>query len=272
MAVRPAERHREHVFEFGTVVLEVGSRVLPYRVGGTFDRGGSHHETGSAAHVHFPTETAEGDALDHQFTFQGFHYNPQGHPPPGIYDAPHFDFHFYMLGDEAIEAISGGPLEETPMPFVGLTDYEIPDAQRLSGYTFEKHRLIVEGMGEHLLDATAPEFNGGTFTHTYVYGIHDPSIDPTNVDRTEVVALGDEEVEMPVHTGDGQGQVHFVEPMITTDFIRNDLTGAREVGVATPARFPTAGAYPTTYGMRPDGEGGVHVTVGGFKQFPGPSQ
>lgn len=238
----------------------------------SFAQGGSHHEKEVGAHVHFPTETTDGNALDHQFTFQGFHYNPEGHPPPEIYDIPHFDFHFYMLEDKAVEAISGGPLGETPMPFIGLADYEIPDAQRPPGYMFEKHRFIVEEMGEHLLDATAPEFNGETFTHTYVYGIHDPSIDPANPDRTKVITLGDEDVEMPVYTGDGQGQVHFVEPMVTTDFIRNGLTRAREVGVATPAQFPTGGAYPTTYGMRPDGQGGVHVTISDFKQFPGPSQ
>lgn len=238
----------------------------------SFAQGGSHREKEVAAHSHFPTETTGGDALDHPFTFLGFHYNPQGHAPPGVYDVPHFDFHFYMLEDQKVEAISGGPLGDKPMPFIGMADYEIPDAQRPPGYEFEKHRFLIKEMGEHLLDATAPEFNGTSFTHTYVYGIHDPSIDPANPDRTEVVTLGDEDVEVPVYTGDGQGQLHFVEPMVTTDFIRNDLNQAKEVGVATPARFPTAGAYPTTYGMKPDGQGGVHVTIGDFKQFPGPSK
>lgn len=238
----------------------------------SFAQGGSHHDKNVAGHAHFPTETADGTALDHQFTFLGFHYNPKGHAPPGIYDVPHFDFHFYMLEEQAVEAISGGPLGDKPMPFIGTADYEIPDAQYPPGYTFEKHRFLIKEMGEHLLDATAPEFNGRPFTHTYVYGIHDPTIDPANPDGTEVITLGGNDVEVPVYSGDGQGRVHFVEPMVTTDFIRNNLTSAQAVGVATPARFPTAAAYPTMYGMRPDGQGGVYVTINGFKQFPESSQ
>src|SRR5690348_14444530 len=33
------------------------------------------------------------------FTVLGLDWNPQGHPPPGIYDVPHFDFHFYYIPD-----------------------------------------------------------------------------------------------------------------------------------------------------------------------------
>lgn len=238
----------------------------------SFAQGGSHHDKHVAAHAHFPTETADGDALDHQFTFLGFHYNPKGHAPPDIYDIPHFDFHFYMVEEQVVEAISGGPLGDKPMPFIGKAAYVIPDAQRPPGYMFEKHRFLVKEMGEHLLDATAPEFNGTTFTHTYVYGIHNPTINPANPDRTEEITLEGEAVEVPVYAGDGQGRVHFVEPMLTTDFVRNGLTSAQAMGVATPARFPTAGAYPTTYGMEPDCQDGVHVTIDGFKQFPGPDQ
>jgi hypothetical protein len=30
----------------------------------------------------------------------GIDWNPQGHEPQGIYDKPHFDFHFYMITPE----------------------------------------------------------------------------------------------------------------------------------------------------------------------------
>lgn len=224
-------------------------------------------------HLHFPTETTEDSEIDlHQFTFMGFHYNPAGHPPPGIYTVPHFDFHFYMLPDEEVERISGGPLGDAPLPFLGLADYEVPDEQFPPGYVHEQHRFIVEEMGEHLLDGTAPEFQGEPFTHTYVYGAHDPAICLGRPDRFETVELQGEEVDLPVYVGDGEGQVHFVEPMITTDFVRDELTEEVTVEVATPDVFAVADDYPTEYVMRPDGDGGVFVSVDGFEAFPGPSE
>lgn len=226
-------------------------------------------EAEEAAHLHFPTETTDGDALDtHQFTYMGFHYNPAGHPPPGIYDVPHFDFHFYMIEEDVVADISGGPLGESPLPFLGLAGYDVPDDQFPSGYVFEEHRFIVEEMGEHLLDGTAPEFQGEDFTHTYVYGVHDPSIDMGHPGGSETIELAGDEVELPVYEGDGEGMPHFVEPMITTDFIRNDLDEELAVDVVTPEAFPTADDYPTEYVMKPDGDGGVFVSIDDFEEFP----
>jgi hypothetical protein len=237
------------------------------------DEGGPVHEEPVAAHLHFPTETEEGDAIDPcPFTFNGFHYNPQGHAPPGIYTVPHFDFHFYTMAEEDVDGISGGPLADAPVPIVGIADYEVPETQRPPGYMFEEHRFVVEGMGEHLLDRTAPEFQGDDFSHTYVYGVYDSAIDPEEPDGSQVVELQGEELELPVYQGDGEGNNHLVEPMVTTDFIRDELDGQRRVGVATPARFPEAAEYPTTYAMEPDGDGGVYVSVGDFWAFPGPEE
>lgn len=227
-------------------------------------------EAERAARLRFPDETDDGAAIDlHQFTFMGFRYNPQGHAPPGIYDVPHFDFHFYMIGEDVVEGISGGPLESAPLPFVGLADYDIPPAQFPRGYTFEAHRPIFEGMGEHLLDGTAPEFHGAEFTHTNVYGAYDPSIDPAEPAGTKVVTLDGDRVEAPVYEGDGDGRLHFVEPMVTTDFLRNELERAQSVDVATPTAYVEADHYPTAYAMTPDGDGGAYVSVTEFEAFPG---
>jgi hypothetical protein len=230
-----------------------------------FDEGGGHREEEFAAHLHFPE-----DIDTHQFTFNGFHYNPEGHAPPGIYGVPHFDFHFYFIEEEVVEGITGGPLPDF-LPFIGLADYEVPDEEFLPGYMFEEHRLIVKEMGEHLLDGTAPEFNGGEFTHTNVYGVYDPAIDPEDPDDFEDIDDLDLE-DVPVYEGDGTGRLHFVEPMITTDFISNDLGEDMEVDIATPETFPIADDYPTTYVMKPDGEGGVFVSVDDFEEFPGSSE
>ena len=225
-----------------------------------------------AAHLHFPEETADGDDVDlHQFTFTGFHYNPAGHPPPEIYTVPHIDFHFYMMAEDDVQNISGGPLGEAPLPFIGLADYDLPEAQLPEGYMFEEHRFIVKEMGEHLLDATAPEFQDEAFTHTYVYGVYDPSIDPGNPDRIETLQLQGECVDLPVYGSDGEGKIHFVEPMVTTDFLRNDLAEEVAVDVATPEVFAEEDEYPTEYVMKPDGDGGVYVSIDGFEEFPGAS-
>src|SRR5215210_403530 len=42
-------------------------------------------------------------------------WNPFGHPPAGVYDPPHFDFHFYMTSVE--EQLSIPPYEEDATGF-----------------------------------------------------------------------------------------------------------------------------------------------------------
>ncbi len=41
----------------------------------------------------------------HFYTHGYLDWNPQGHIPVGIYDKPHFDFHFYIISNEARMAI-----------------------------------------------------------------------------------------------------------------------------------------------------------------------
>ncbi|MWV40589.1 hypothetical protein [Natrialba sp. INN-245] len=215
-----------------------------------FDEDESHFR------LNFPTVDTR------QFEFLGFDYTPSGHPPEEIYDVPHFDIHFYMVGEREIENISGGPLGEMPLPFLGIAAYDIPDDQFPEGYEFEQVRFIVTEMGEHLLDATAPEFHGDNFAHTYVYGAYDPSIDPENPDDTTSMPLGPEgeDVDVPVYGTGSEGEITFVEPMITTEFLREDLSEAVSVEVATPE----TGDYPTAYAIKPDGEGGAFVSLEGF--------
>lgn len=236
-----------------------------------FGDGGDHHDGEFAAHLHFPEETEDGAEIDtHQFTFNGFHYNPVGHPPPEIYTVPHFDFHFYFIEEEVVDGITGGPLPPD-FPFLGLADYDVPEEQHPPGYEFEELRLIVKEMGEHLLDGTAPEFNGEAFTHTNVYGVYDPSIDPDDKDDCVELPLGPdgEDIDVQVYGSGSEGRLHFVEPMVTTDFLRNELDEEMAVDIATPEVFPVADDYPTEYVMTPDGDGGVYVSIDDFQEFPG---
>lgn len=41
---------------------------------------------------------------DLPFTHATLDWNPKGHVPPGIYDVPHFDFHFYVISEKSAPA------------------------------------------------------------------------------------------------------------------------------------------------------------------------
>jgi hypothetical protein len=96
---------------------------------------------------------AAGFGYDHV----GFDWNPQGHVPAGVYDTPHFDFHFYHIPVAEQMAIPGGP-EPTPLPAANTPPDYVSTGES------------VPMMGVHWVDRTAPELNGRPFTRTLIYG------------------------------------------------------------------------------------------------------
>lgn len=140
-------------------------------------------------------------------------WNPGGHEPPGIYDQPHFDFHFYMIDTLARKGIlPSDPLfqlkaERLPAPELIPAGYVLPAP------------MAVPQMGVHWVDPTSPELNGKTFTRTFIYGSWD-------------------------------GELIFAEPMITKAFLeaRTDSSFA----LPAAARYPKPGYHPTTYRVRWD--------------------
>ena len=108
-----------------------------------------------------------------------------GHPPPGIYSVPHFDFHFYKMPLEERVAIPSYPQAMTAFnnnPSPGF----LPPA-------YVKAPAGEAQMGAHWMDVLSPEFNGQPFTHTFVYGSYD-------------------------------GKVNFLEPMATLAFLSGGTT------------------------------------------------
>ncbi|RKS55543.1 hypothetical protein BC962_0507 [Gillisia mitskevichiae] len=100
----------------------------------------------------------KGMAFDHI----DFGWNPHGHEPPGIYDIPHFDIHFYMVSVDYKNTILDPALIETP-----------PDAKYIPEGYFTPGGLVPY-MGEHWLDLNAAELQpGGVFTRTFIYGSYD---------------------------------------------------------------------------------------------------
>lgn len=84
-------------------------------------------------------------------------------------------------------------------------------------YVPEKYMLVPGGimaMGAHWADLTSPEFNGGKFTKTFLWGSYD-------------------------------GNFIFWEPMVTLEYLKShpdDLATLRQ-----PSAFQRDGYYPTQY-------------------------
>ena len=99
-------------------------------------------------------EEADGIIYDHV----DLDWNPEGHEPPGIYDLPHFDIHFYMI---------------TVAEKMGITDAALGEILPDEIYwpeTYFPTPGMVPMMGKHWLSGAAGEVNGEVFDHTFIYG------------------------------------------------------------------------------------------------------
>ena len=99
---------------------------------------------------------------------------------------------------------------------------------------------VIPKMGAHLAPEDTPEFNGGAFTNTLIWGAAD--------------------------VDDSAGrELHFVEPMVTVDHLRGRATVDRRP-VAQPDVYPTPGWYPTSYAVGPADGGGYAVALAAFEE------
>lgn len=131
-------------------------------------------------------------------------WNPHGHEPVGIYDKPHFDFHFYMTSEQERMAIPPYEVDST-----GFLQYPAP------GYMPETYVPGPGGvpmMGTHWFDVNTPELHGQPFTETFLYGSYG-------------------------------GRNTFYEPMITKAFLDTHPSFERGFGVpvkfSTRGYYPT---------------------------------
>ncbi len=90
-------------------------------------------------------------------------WNRAGHEPPGIYDLPHFDLHYYMITNAEREAMDNAKLALNPPAEYFPTNYIAPG-------------LAVPLMGNHWIDTTSPELKGQTFTQTMILGSYDNKV------------------------------------------------------------------------------------------------
>ena len=154
------------------------------------------------------------------FKWVGLNWNPHGHfpPAPPPWAEPHFDFHFYTAERAAIKAIRPGPCGE----LIDCEDFKKATKPVPAKYVHPDYINVdaaVPDMGNHLIDAKAPELQKGgpKFTHTFIYGSY-------------------------------EGQIVFLEPMITHAFIASSPDMCARI--KQPQAFQTAGYYPTKYCVR----------------------
>lgn len=151
-----------------------------------------------AAMNSLPTDGVEFETaldLNAQTAFTPFNHvavdwNPHGHEPNGVYNVPHFDFHFYMISKE--DQMSIPPYETDSSKFKNF-----PTAEYLPAHYVPIPGGVPE-MGTHWVDVTSPELNGQAFTQTFIYGSYN-------------------------------GKVNFYEPMISLAFLKSNATFQRAI-------------------------------------------
>ena len=137
-------------------------------------------------------------------------WNAMGHEPAGVYDKPHFDFHFYSINQA--ERIAIDPAD----PAFATKAANHPAA----GFMPQGYVPVpppVPAMGVHWIDPTSPELNGQPFTRTFIYG-------------------------------SWNGAMTFAEPMITRAFLLTKPNATNPVPTADRAAVP--GLYPKAYAVR----------------------
>jgi hypothetical protein len=151
---------------------------------------------------------ATGTRFDHAVV----NWVPMGHPPEGVFDAPHFDVHFYMISVQQRDAI-------TPADPQFEAKANRQPAPEFVPRNFTGDPGAIPRMGTHWADRTTGAYQGQGFTHTMVYGFFD-------------------------------GSMVFIEPMITKAFL--ETRPNVEVDFAVPSKYPQAGSYPSRYAVRYD--------------------
>lgn len=139
-------------------------------------------------------------------------WNPIGHEPKGIYTAPHFDFHFYTVNDQARHKITAVGKD------IAICEKK-PEARFIpAGYILAPGTAIPQ-MGAHAVDTATPELHGQPFTQTFIYGYYN-------------------------------GQMNFIEPMVTLEYLKTKPNFSTAVKV--PQAYNKSGFFPTRYSISHD--------------------
>jgi len=135
--------------------IVVNRKGDPEQIGFTFTASTLNDLPMHSAMFEIPVPKGNNTMVDHI----SFDFNAHGHEPPGIYDVPHFDIHFYNISKGERAAIKPNTKEMELLP----SDEYIPvDYAPIPGGD--------PNMGKHWTDTTGTEFHGKPFDKTFIYG------------------------------------------------------------------------------------------------------
>ena len=163
-------------------------------------------------------ETGPRTVVDHV----GLDWEALGHPPAGVYDVPHFDFHFYLVSRDEVDRVAFKSDEESASP-----EQQPPAALMPAGYVLPPGTAVPK-MGVHAINPAAREFQQKPFEATFIYGFYDK-------------------------------QLTFLEPMVTLAYLQSKPEYSAPV--PRPASYDRAGVYPSTYRVSYDAERRVYEIV-----------
>ena len=165
---------------------------------------------GHAAELNFSSEHESRIA---PFQWALINWNQHGHMPNGVYDKPHFDFHFYTQDLQSRNLIRTG---ECAM-LIDCNDF-IKATQPIEAAFAPAGYISVDAaearMGNHLINPNAPEFNGYPFTHTFIFGSY-------------------------------EGRLSFWEPMVSLEYLQTKPFAC--FPIASAAAVKVSGYYPQSY-------------------------
>jgi len=183
---------------------------------GTVDPGMECFATHEAV---IPLPDAFATRTDIPFQWVLFNWNPVGHIPPGIYDVPHFDIHFYIESIANVFALQDGPCGPE---FIRCDQFELGKKPLPANYIdpdFKDVDAVAPAMGNHLIDVTGPEFNGEQWQHSFIFGIYN-------------------------------GKITFYEEMLTLAYLLSQPNACSPV--KSPPSVGLSGYYPTQSCIRYD--------------------
>lgn len=196
-----------------------------------YDRDGDGVTAQAAECIHtheivIPLPDAVTQRGDVPFSWVLLNWNLNGHMPPGIYDVPHFDVHFYIASIEDTFAIQDGPCGPE---YVACDDYamaKMPVPSNLMHPDFKDVDAVAPAMGNHLIDVDGHEFHGQGFTSSWIYGVYG-------------------------------GKVTFWEQMIALSYLESRPNMCAPIKV--PPAVEVAGYYPTQRCIRYDASADAHA-------------
>ncbi len=173
-----------------------------------------------------PLPDALATRADIPFKWVLFNWNPVGHIPPGVYDVPHFDVHFYIESIANVFALQDGPCGPE---FIRCDQFELGKKPLPANYIhpdFKDVDAVAPAMGNHLVDLTGPEFNGEQWERNFIFGMYN-------------------------------GKITFYEEMLTRAYLLSQPNACNPI--KSPPAVGRSGFYPTQSCIRHDSATGEYT-------------